>query len=115
MPIVLMVEDNETLVRAYERLFVSAHYELVFAQTIQEARQTVFQYQERIRVILIDQNLPDGKGENFAVEVEKNSPDTHIILVTGEPLKSPFEVIEKPFSLQVLQARLLELTLSSAP
>lgn len=105
-----MVEDNETLVRTYERLFVSDRYEIMFAVTIEEARQAVFQHRDRIKVILIDQNLPDGKGVTFAVEVEATSPDVHIILVTGESLNSRFEVFEKPFPFRVLQARLLELT-----
>lgn len=109
MPVILMVEDNDTLVRTYERLFASPHYSLVFATTLEEARR-VLQQQDRIKVILIDQNLPDGKGSDFAVEVEKSSPDMHIILVTGESLNSRFEVFEKPFPFRVLQARLLELT-----
>lgn len=110
IPVVLMVEDNEALVRTYGRLFVSDQYEIMFAKTIEEARQAVFQHQGRIKVILIDQNLPDGKGVNFAVEVETLSPDMHIILVSGEPLDFHFETFEKPFQFLVLRARLLELT-----
>lgn len=110
IPVLLIVEDEPALVRTYKRLFTSDHYELVVVRSAAEARLEIQRLQGRLRLLLVDYNLPDGKGTLLADEVRASLPSVHIILLTGEVLpQSRYEVVEKPFSFRELQARLLEL------
>jgi DNA-binding response OmpR family regulator len=111
LPVLLVVEDDPPLNRTYSRLFDSDQYELVVTSNIKETRQAFEHYQARIRVLLVDQNLPDGSGTDFAEEISAKFPGTHIVILTGAYVvyESRFEVITKPFSFMALQARMLEL------
>ena len=80
-------------------------------KTLQEAREVL--NKERITLILLDVNLPDGNGIDFVKEIRKSS-QVPIILLTVNNMEVDIvtgleaganDYITKPFSLMVLRAR----------
>ena len=79
-------------------------------KTLQEAREVL--NKERITLILLDVNLPDGNGIDFVKEIRKSS-QVPIILLTVNNMEVDIvtgleaganDYITKPFSLMVLRA-----------
>ena len=76
-----------------------------------------FNTHERVDLIILDVNLPDGNGFDFLKELRRTS-DTPVIMLTANDLETDevmgFELgaddyVTKPFSLMVLRARIEKL------
>lgn len=108
---ILIVEDDRGLnqgitlaLRAPEYLFYSAY-------NLSEARR--IWKEEKLSLVLLDINLPDGTGYEFLEEIRRESEipvmmltanDLEIDEVTGFSLGAD-DYITKPFSLMILRAR----------
>lgn len=86
----LIVEDNfldqEKLRRVLTRSFNNIQVEV--ASTIAEAR--VLLRRIKASLILLDNNLPDGKGANFAVELAADVRLAHVPVIIVSDWPSPF-------------------------
>lgn len=86
----LIVEDSdfdcERLTRVLHKVNIA--FEILIAPTLKQARRTLAGRQ--IELILLDNNLPDGLGANFAIELaqDPNLAEIPIIMVSDWP--SPF-------------------------
>lgn len=104
-PVVLLVEDEVALTRVFERLLKSPDYDLIVVSTIAEASKVVQQVGERLRLLVIDQQLPDGLGTTFASKLLKQDAELQIVIMTGDARNiSLFEVLVKPFRNDELRA-----------
>lgn len=89
-PTCLVIEDSlfdqERIRRILNKSFknVSA----VFASTIEEARQHMAK--QRTTIILLDNNLPDGTGANFALELSDDPNFSTIPIVMVSDWPTPF-------------------------
>lgn len=108
---ILVVEDDKKLnegiclaLKEPDRCFFQC-------RTLQEARQILSE--NRISLILLDVNLPDGNGIDFVRELRRRS-GIPVILITVNNLEVDIvtgleaganDYITKPFSLMVLRAR----------
>ena len=97
----LIVEDSEFDRRKMERVVNRSHskMQVKVAQTLQSARGVL--KRNRISLILLDNNLPDGLGANFALEISQDErfADIPVIMVSDWP--SPF-MWEKAASASVI-------------
>lgn len=89
-PDILVVEDS-ALDREMMRRVLALHpkcRDVYFVETVSRAREAVSKY--RVRMIFMDNTLPDGHGSSLALELS-NTPahrDIPVILVSDWP--SPF-------------------------
>lgn len=92
----LVVEDNvfdqERIRRIMDKSFQGVF--VAVASTIGEARKHMERYQTSM--ILLDNNLPDGTGANFAVELAENPDfsDIPIVMVSDWPTPFMFDKAE---------------------
>ncbi|WP_349947438.1 response regulator transcription factor [Lacrimispora sp. BS-2] len=108
---ILLVEDNEQIMRGNERLLIRRGYGVVTALTLGEARKAV---EERMPdLIVLDIMLPDGSGLDFMGELRQHSK-IPVLLLTG--LTTPEDIVRgltaggddylaKPYDFGVLMAR----------
>ncbi|MBQ8842437.1 MAG: response regulator transcription factor [Ruminiclostridium sp.] len=104
---ILIVEDDNALASGLCRAFPGS----VSAGDLKTARKIISE--NKISLIILDVNLPDGNGFDFLPEI-KASFDIPVIMLTANDLESDIvsgleagadDYITKPFSLAVLRAR----------
>jgi DNA-binding response OmpR family regulator len=109
--LILLVEDNEQIMRGNERMLKRRGYEVTTALTLAEARETM--ETQFPHLIVLDIMLPDGSGLAFMRNLRQHS-QVPILLLTG--LTAPEDVVRglsqggddyltKPYDFEVLLAR----------
>ena len=109
--LILLVEDNEQIMRGNERMLARRGYAVAAALTLGEARQAIGAQMPDL--IVLDIMLPDGSGLDFMGEIRQSSK-VPILLLTG--LTTPEDVVRgltaggddylaKPYDFGVLMAR----------
>lgn len=121
---ILIVEDDPGIAELYETIFQLRlpTFEPVVFYTGREGLDHFKKYHPRIHWAVIDQQLPDIKGDIIAEEVRRitrKPEDPYIFLITATPIdryireamfvKGVNEVVVKPFSPGALVKRITEL------
>jgi CheY-like chemotaxis protein len=78
---ILVVDDEEAVLRLFKLAFTKAGYEPVIALSGEEALEIL--KEEKILVIFSDLNLPGINGLDLCREIKKNIPMAIIYAVTG--------------------------------
>ena len=110
--LILLVEDNEQIAYANERMLKRRSYEVMTACTLSEAKQKM--RERKPDAIVLDIMMPDGNGLDFLRELRKES-NIPVLLLTG--LTGSDDIIKgladggddyltKPYEFSVLLARL---------
>lgn len=111
--LILLVEDNEKIMRGNQRLFGLSGYETVAALTLEEAYEAVAQ--RKPDAIVLDIMLPDGSGLDFMKKMRNGEQSSvPILLLTG--LSESEDIIRglsnggddyltKPYDFHILLAR----------
>ena len=108
---ILIVEDDRGLNQGITLAQHAPEYRFYSAYNLKEARR--IWKEERVSLIILDINLPDGSGYTFLEEIRRESEvpvimltanDLEIDQVTGFSLGAD-DYITKPFSLMILRAR----------
>lgn len=108
---ILIVEDDRGLNQGITLALHAPEYRFYSAYNLKEARR--IWKEERVALIILDINLPDGSGYTFLEEIRRESEvpvimltanDLEIDQVTGFSLGAD-DYITKPFSLMILRAR----------
>ncbi len=103
-PTVLLVDDNRDLLQFLERLMAESGWELMAAQSADEARTMVGK--RKPNAALLDYMLPDGNGVELAQQLKQVVPNLQVIMMTGSMLppeeeaiceEHDFPVLRKPF------------------
>lgn len=81
-PNVLLIEDHDATRFGFVRYFSKEGYEIIEASCLADAVATLAA--ERVDIIILDINLPDGNGIDFIDTVRVNDPCIPIIVITGE-------------------------------
>ena len=91
---VLIVDDEEMLLLAYEEMIRREGYRVVAAPSAVEALK--FLEEEQFALVLTDQNMPNLNGLGFLAQVKAIQPDATRVLMTGMPeLATVIEAINK--------------------
>jgi len=81
--IILLVDDEETLVRLGEEMIAELGYEPVGFTSSVAALATFRAAPERFNAVLSDEAMPDMTGSELALEIRKIRPDIPIVLMSG--------------------------------
>lgn len=109
---ILIVEDDLKLNNGIRLALKGQEYQCYQSDCVSSARETL--QKEKVDLVLLDINLPDGSGLDWLVEIrQKNNVPIILIsannmemdIVTGLELGAN-DYITKPFSLMVLRARI---------
>ena len=95
----LITEDDMALAQGLQRALQEKNRQVLCCKNIQETRQHL--HQNQTDLLILDVNLPDGRGFDLLLEIRRTS-DLPVILLTA---KGANDYITKPFSLAVLRAR----------
>lgn len=114
---ILLVEDNQTIVKGLEYSFKQEKYNLNIAYNLKQANQII--KNKKIELIILDITLPDGNGLDFFENAIKKlnistifltAQDDEETIVKGLNLGAE-DYITKPFSTKELFARINKIIL----
>lgn len=106
---ILIIEDDEDLCTMLGTILFSKHRIVESAFTLSLASS--YLQRNKPDIILLDQNLPDGKGFDFLKKITLSHPNAKIVMMTSQifkddeqhPLKSGASYfMPKPFTLQAI-------------
>lgn len=109
----LIVEDDKALNRGLCEALKADERRIISCQDLKTAREQLLC--DRVSLVLLDINLPDGSGLNLLREIKEKTPDIPVILLTANDTDMDIvdgleqgadDYITKPFSLSVLRARI---------
>lgn len=110
------IEDDENIAQAVKEFFEQRGYRVSIYATIADARQDLKNHIPSI--VLVDWNMPDGRGDMLCRWIRSNWKDLPIIFLTvrgdSHDIVSGFQkgaddYVVKPFELEVLHSRILAL------
>lgn len=108
----LIVEDDELLNKMLVYNLQSESYGIVSVETVKEAMEVL--KSQPFDLVLLDINLPDGKGYEIAKTIRDKYSDTIVIFLTANDRESDeirgyelgaVDYITKPFSIHSLQRK----------
>ncbi|WP_169727502.1 sigma-54-dependent transcriptional regulator [Granulosicoccus antarcticus] len=114
-PSSLVLEDDVTLAKAYQRILESLGYDVLVAHRVDEARALI--RDKAPDLMLVDIDLPDGNGLDLMAEL-RNDTRGRFIVISGDDsqraaIKSirnqAVELLLKPVDLESLRQRLAPL------
>lgn len=115
--VILLVEDDETILLMSKRMLVSLGYEVIPASLPQQAIQLAKQ-KEKIEILMTDVIMPEMNGHELATKISKIKPDVKILYVSGYTadiiskrgiIDKGVNFISKPFSKKALAQKLEKL------
>ncbi|NFD78145.1 response regulator transcription factor [Clostridium botulinum] len=111
MKSILLVEDNMSLNRGIQFSLMKEGYNVIATDSIKESQQKL--NKEKVDLIILDINLPDGNGFDYCLDIRKTSNipiifltalDSEIDVVNGLDMGAD-DYITKPFRLRELISR----------
>ena len=109
---IFLLEDDETLGRGIAMALTGPETSVVCHPSLAEAREALAG--DRVDLLILDVNLPDGSGMDLLRQVRSEGDATPVILLTANDLEldevtgleaGADDYLTKPFSLAVLRAR----------
>ena len=104
---VLMIDDEIDYCRLLEIFFKKKNYDVLLAFNLTEGLQLIGN--SKPDILLLDNNLPDGKGWTYVESIVEKNPHLKIYLVSAYHQKGDFfyespnvTVWEKPLSMNLL-------------
>jgi two-component system OmpR family response regulator len=106
---ILIIDDEEDLCAIIKIFLVKRNYEVDIAHSLREGYRKMRLHQPDI--LLLDNNLPDGKGWLAATDIRKKYPNLAITLISayqdtgalsGSNVQG-FNILEKPVSLRSIE------------
>lgn len=77
----LCVDDDESILRALQRLLRSENYRVLTANSAQEAQDLLAT--ETIEVVMVDQRMPDMNGSDLLTKIKIDYPDKLRLVLSG--------------------------------
>lgn len=111
----LLVDDDPNILDTARDILEDAGYEVAAAGTSAEALALL--QKDPFHLALVDYNLPDAKGVQFAQEARRLRPELRVILMTGEARvdAGPPGVIAEVLTKPVDPGRLIALLQKTLP
>ncbi len=89
----MIVEDEKDLCFLLQLILKKQNLNTLCVNTLMEAKYVIKKIKPHI--LFLDNNLPDGKGVDFIIDIKKLCPSTTVIMITAHD--SPLEV-ERAFN-----------------
>jgi two-component system, cell cycle sensor histidine kinase and response regulator CckA len=114
---ILIVDDEEPLRNAVVELLGGLGYRMLSAAGGQEALDVSQGYSGKIDLLLTDVRMDDLAGPELAERLLKNRPEMKVVYISGAAygelapdgvLKPGTVLVQKPFTIRVLSAKLRE-------
>ena len=101
---ILVVDDNESLCEMVARHLHAAGHGTLRAHDGEEARRIVAASEHRIDLVVSDIEMPRMRGDEFAVWLRQEHPETPVLLMSTTRPKDgyDFPYLAKPFRAEVL-------------
>ncbi|NRQ42718.1 response regulator [Rheinheimera sp. YQF-2] len=80
-PLVLFVDDEQSILKSLQRLFINTEVDLLLADGGIKALELM--HTHRVNVIVTDMRMPNMTGAEFLAQAAKLQPDAYRILMTG--------------------------------
>jgi len=80
---ILVVEDEQVVLKMIERVFSSCGYQVLCAASVAEGWLLFGEHRKDIDVFFSDVILPDGNGLELADRIRKEIPDLPVVLCSG--------------------------------
>ncbi len=106
---ILIIDDEKDLCAIIKIFLVKRNYDVEIAHSLREGYRKIQLHKPD--VLLLDNNLPDGKGWLAATDIRKKYPDLAITLISayqdtgalsGSNVQG-FNILEKPVSLSSIE------------
>ncbi len=107
------IEDDPAIAHAVKEYLEQKHFRVTICPTLAQARQAI---QARVpTLVLLDWNMPDGRGDSLCRWIRRNWQEMPVIFLTvrgdSTDIVSGFEngaddYVVKPFDLEVLYSRI---------
>jgi len=112
---ILIVEDNEEILRLNQKVLNRKGFQVLIAQTLAKARVCLKEHS--IHLIVLDILLPDGSGLDFCSEVREKTAAPILMLsglrshqdIVGGLLTGGDDYLTKPYRMDELLARIFSL------
>jgi ATP-dependent Clp protease ATP-binding subunit ClpA/ActR/RegA family two-component response regulator len=103
-PHVLIVDDNQDLLRFLGKVMEDSGWDISTAETAADAKNKA--KARPVDVALLDYMLPDQNGLSLGIQLKERNPKTHVLIMTGTRVSvheeeicrlKGFPLIQKPF------------------
>ncbi|MFC1521523.1 response regulator [Elusimicrobiota bacterium] len=94
---ILIVDDEEVVRQLCKRILEEDKYELVFAESVQEASEKIKSL--HVDLLIVDMKLSDGDGIEVISKFRQKFSDTQIFIITGS--FTPEDVLEQAAKFKV--------------
>lgn len=117
---VLLIEDSEPIALVLDRLLTKSNYQVTKCKSLKHARDAFLQ--SKYRLVLSDQNLPDGRGSDFInwCRTQAGNEEIAAIILSGNDpnmnlIRDPKHLLwlTKPFNVRELIGNVNDLIASS--
>ena len=108
---VLIIEDETELSNILKKYLIRRRYEVECVETLRES--FVLLSTQSFGAIILDNNLPDGKGLDYIKEFKRLQPELKIIAISALQINDAAlnaganYFIEKPISLKMIESLLV--------
>jgi DNA-binding NtrC family response regulator len=113
---ILVVDDEEVILRLLTRFFTNSAYDLVIANSIKDGIEKLDKC--NFQLLLTDLRMPDGNGTELIRRFNGKFPASKVIVMTGslapeEDMKAVADIqisacVAKPFDLNVLRGSIAQ-------
>ena len=80
---ILVVEDEQLMLRLLKRTFSQQGYAVLTAADGEEAIEVYRSHKEEIDVVLLDIGLPKISGANVFLKMKEEKPDVRVVIASG--------------------------------
>ncbi len=111
----ILIIDDEKMVRSTAaRMLRRRGYTVLEAEDGESGLETFEQNEEEIRLVLLDHSMPRMSGREVLNQLRAGQSHVRIVIITGvtaglDDFEGADELMEKPFSLQILVGRVREI------
>jgi CheY-like chemotaxis protein len=115
---ILVVDDEEQIVKAYARLLNKIGYDVLTASSGKQAVELMRQHGKGISLVILDMIMPQMSGPQTYEALQEVAPGTKVLLATGYSIDRETQeilargcngFIQKPFDAAALSAKLQEI------
>jgi CheY-like chemotaxis protein len=121
---VLVVDDEDMILRVCSRLLRSLGYDVLTASSGREGIELVRKHGRGILLVILDMIMPDMSGRQTYEVLQQIEPNIKVLLASGYSLEGQAQdllalgcrgFIQKPFGVAELSAKLQEILAPAAP